>query len=109
MPPSRSGKEGLFVGHLARQVLVDYEVETVFGKGLLLDANSHSNLLLQGLLPGLVMLDEWIVLQRVLGSFDIDVLQGMGGEVVLVDIARGNTQEACLWDAEEFIQMGCIA
>ena len=43
----------------------------MLGQGLLLDPHPHLELLLQGLLPGLVVLDEGIVLEGVLGEVGV--------------------------------------
>jgi len=67
--------------------------------------HSHLQQLLNRVLPGFVTLEERVVLERVLGSLDVDFLQGVGGELVINDVLGRDAQEARFWNAEELREM----
>ena len=103
-----SGQEGADLRQLPRQVLVDHVIESVLGQGLLLGAHPHLDHLLEGLLPGLVVQDEGVVLERVLGALDVDLLQRMGREVVVEDVLGGHAEEPRPGNAEELVDVGGV-
>ena len=81
----------------------------MLGEGLLLDALAHIQHLGEGKLPGLVMLNKRIVLQGVLGAFDVNGLEGMGGQFVIDNILGGDAKITGSGDAKVLIQMSCVA
>src|SRR3990172_6498983 len=94
--------------YLLRQVFVYHVIKPVLGQGLLFRTDAHLYHLLEGLLPLLVVEYEGVVLQGVLGTLDVHLLQGMGGELVIYDVLRGNAQIPCGGDTEIFIYMGGV-
>ena len=73
----RSGQEVGALFELAREIFLDHVVQAPFGEGLLLGADSHLQELLDRLPPGLVGVEERIVLQGVFRALDVDIEQGM--------------------------------
>ena len=76
-----SGEEaGLlqFVGEIG----VEDEVQAVLGEGLLLDADTELEHVVQGVLPFLVVADEGIVLEGVVGAFDVGFFERVGTPLI---------------------------
>src|SRR5678816_1051101 len=55
------------------------------------------------------MLEERIVLDGVAGALDVNVLERMGGQLVIDDVLRRDAQKCRLRHAEELIQVRRVA
>src|SRR5688500_9487093 len=73
MSAAASRQEALPIRELARQVLLEDEVEAPLRERLLLGAHAHLEHLLDRGDPRLVRHEEGVVLERVLGALDVDL------------------------------------
>ena len=69
----------------------------------------HLQQLLDRLLPGLVGLEERVVLERVFRAFDVDIEQRVGGQIVIDDVLGRDAEIVCLGDAEELGDVSGVA
>ena len=102
-------QERVPVGELCGQIFFDDIVEPPHGERLLFGAHAHLEQLLDRFLPRHLGLEEWIVFKRVFGALDVDLLERMGGELVVDDVLWRHTEKARVWDTEKLRQMGGVA
>ena len=61
------------------------------------------------LLPRFVSLEERVVLQRVLGPLDVHLLQGVCGQIVVLDVLRRDAEERDVRHTKELVYVGGVA
>src|SRR5262249_15562851 len=98
--PVASRQKYPLVSELFPQVPVDDVVEAMLGERLLLGAHPHLQELLHRGHPLPVMLEERVVLDRIVRPLDVDLLERMRRQLVIDDVLGGDPEERRLRDAE---------
>ncbi len=96
-------------GKLFREIVVDDVVEVVYGEGLLFGPDSHIEQLFDCILPRLVVPDKGVVLEGVSSPFDVNLFEGVRGQLVADDILRRDSEELGAGHTKVTVDVGGVA
>ena len=100
-----SRKEFTRIFQLLGQIFFNDVVQAPHRQSLLFRTDTHRQQLLNRRFPLLLALEEGVILEGVLGTLDIDILQGVGWKFVIDDVLRGYSQIGGIGNTEEAINV----